>query len=225
MGGIAFTEVKGGPTSDKPMTLYFNKAGQVSGVGVHVYGDGLPLNLIDKGFWKPVGQTNDTHTISVTFRDAANQCASGTPSPLPLGDRLIVNADTIKWPLPVTETDAAKGNWTKGSCFQGMGHHYFYDLATAPKMSWEAANLLPVVTMFHEGEFQAIFFSSPVVQQSLWGAHEWEPIPLPNVLYCKNTCDSSCTFHDTSVTSTLHVYMKDHTKPQCAGGCKIGCCP
>merc|ERR1711916_145017 len=173
----------------KPMTLYFNKAGQVSGVGVHVYGDGLPLNLIDKGFWKPVGQTNDTHTISVTFRDAA------------------------------------KGNWTKGSCFQGMGHHYFYDLATAPKMSWEAANLLPVVTMFHEGEFQAIFFSSPVVQQSLWGAHEWEPIPLPNVLYCKNTCDSSCTFHDTSVTSTLHVYMKDHTKPQCAGGCKIGCCP
>ena len=29
------------------MTLYFNKAGQVSGVGVHVYGEGLPLNLID----------------------------------------------------------------------------------------------------------------------------------------------------------------------------------
>lgn len=30
-----------------------------------------------------------------------------------------------------------------------MGHHFFYDLKTAPHTSWVEANLMPVVPMFH----------------------------------------------------------------------------
>ena len=45
------------------------------------------------------------------------------------------------------------------------------------------------------------------------------------VQMCKNFCDQHCTFHDTSLFSTLHLYFNDHTKVKCKGGCTIGCCP
>lgn len=114
-----------------------------------------------------------------------------------------------------------------------MGTHWFLDLSTENgTISWEASNLLPVVTMYDEesenptNTINAIFFASPVVQQSILppDTNDWDLIPLPTPLMCKNFCNSDCGFHDTSVYSTMHIFMNDRSKVTCHDGCKIGCC-
>jgi len=218
--GVAYNFKDFGPTVDAPMTLYFTQAGQAAGVGVDVYGD-LPANLIGLGFWESVDDAQ--YHITVSFRDPSEMCSS-MPSSNILGDRLIINADGIGFEIPTTESGAIGGNWHKGSCFSGMGHHWFYDVSTAPEMSWKAENLLPVIAMYN-GSINAIFFASTSVQQGVFDAHWWEPVPLINALMCKNTCDSDCTFSGTTFWSTFHVYLRDYTQVTCAGGCTIGCCP
>ena len=42
---------------------------------------------------------------------------SGNTDNNAVGDRIIINPKTINYPLPVTESDAIKANFTKGSCF------------------------------------------------------------------------------------------------------------
>ena len=97
--------------------------------------------------------------------------------------------------------------------------------------SLKAANLLPVVVMFDEfessGELNAIFFASSDRQQSLFppSSNQWEAVALPNVLMCKNFCDAHCTFHDTSLFSTLHLYFRDYQQVSCKSDCQVGCCP
>jgi charged multivesicular body protein 7 len=223
--GIAWTQGQTSPEEATPITLFFTAQGQMAGIGVTCYGDILQ-GLIDLGYWQYTGKSNgyDSYFLSVSFRQSDDMCSS-SPSTLPLGDSLIVNANNISVSLPLTEDDAINQLWDRGSCFYSMGHHYFYDLVGHPNMTWVAANLLPVVLMFHNGTINAIFFASATVQQGLLSANEWDPIPLINYLMCKNWCDSACTFSDTSAWSTLHVYFRDYTQATCAGGCTTSCCP
>jgi len=221
--GIKFNYHGFVPTMDSPMTLYFTQAGQAAGVGIEVYGD-LPMNLINLGFWIQLDPNDSQYHMTVSFRSSTEMCSS-TPSPNRLGDRLIINADGLAFQIPTTESGALANNWHKGSCFSGMGYHWFFDLSTAPVMSWMAENLLPVVAMYNNNSINAIFFASTSVQQGIFDAHWWEPIPLINALMCKNTCDSDCTFSGTSLWSTFHVYLRDYTQVTCDGGCTISCCP
>jgi hypothetical protein len=217
--GLPFNYGGTSPSVDYPVTLYFTKGGQAAGVGVDVFGT-LPAKLIEGGFWQQV--ENSQYRITVSFRSSSQMCST-SQSLLPLGDRLVINANSISYEIP---TDASGlSNWHQGSCFAGMGHHWFYDLEKAPNMSWEADNLLPIVPMYFNGTVNAIFFASTSVQQGLLNSHWWEPIPLPNLLMCKNTCDSDCTFLGTSLWSTLHIYFNDYNEVTCNGGCTIGCCP
>ena len=73
----------------------------------------------------------------------------------------------------------------------------------------------------------AFFFASSDRQQTVFppNANQWEPIWLPNAAMCQNFCNATCTFHDTTLFSTLHLFLHDHTKVTCNGGCVIGCCP
>eukprot|EP01102_Stenamoeba_stenopodia_P012388 TRINITY_DN3907_c0_g1_i1.p1 TRINITY_DN3907_c0_g1~~TRINITY_DN3907_c0_g1_i1.p1 ORF type:complete len:299 (-),score=55.36 TRINITY_DN3907_c0_g1_i1:118-969(-) len=218
--GIAYTQYGASASSDYPITLYFTQSGAIAGIGATIYGT-PPQSLIDSGYFQPV--SDGVYYISLTFRESSEMCSSYYPTE-PLGDQLVINANNIAVSIPMTEEDAINGQWTAGSCFYSMGYHYFYDLATAPNMSWEAANLLPIVPMYNNGTINAIFFASSVVQQGLLSSHEWDSIPLPNLLMCKNWCDSSCTFSDTSAWSTMHIYFRDYTQATCPGGCTISCC-
>jgi len=221
--GIAYNYNRNAPYVDGPLTLYFTLAGQIAGIAIDVFGT-VPSTLVDMGLWVPV--KDNQYRITVTFRSTVELC-SGAISPNPLGDRLIVNAGSIipNLSIPTTTAEAEYLNWFKGSCFAGMGYHYFYDLSTAPKMSWNSAYLFPIVPMYNNGTINAIFFASTSVQQDIFSSHWWEPIPLVNLLMCKNTCDSNCTFAGTSFWSTFHVYFRDYTQVTCAGGCTISCCP
>eukprot|EP01092_Planopodium_desertum_P008742 TRINITY_DN371_c0_g1_i1.p1 TRINITY_DN371_c0_g1~~TRINITY_DN371_c0_g1_i1.p1 ORF type:complete len:288 (+),score=57.19 TRINITY_DN371_c0_g1_i1:40-903(+) len=218
--GLAYTYSGAYASQDYPLTLYFTSAGQIAGMGINIYG-AVKQNLIDKGFFQPI-DTN-IYFMSVSFRNTTEMCSTSR-SVNALGDRLIVNADTISYQLPVLESDAANLNWTKGACFYSMGYHYFYDLQSAPEMSWEAANLLPIVLMYNKGIINAVFFASSTVQQGILSAHWWDSIALPDFLMCDNWCDSNCTWNDTNFWSTFHLYFRDYTQAVCPGGCSISCC-
>jgi len=237
LAGLGIPYAQGGSdnatSTDKPIVLYFTPAGQAAGVGVYVLGDSKP-KLVERGFLTDAG-THGSYKrmyISVSFRAHDAACSSSV-SALPLGDRLVVNAGSggIAMELPVTRSAAQASGWVAGSCFQGMGTHWFKDLS-GKDLSWRAENLLPVVVMFDEESdgadehISAFFFATPDRQQSMFppSTNQWEPIPLPNFAMCKNFCDSACTFHDTSAFSTLHVYLRDYTKVTCHNGCTIGCC-
>jgi len=212
-----------GPTESNPIALFFTAAGQVAGIGVNVYGQ-VKQSLVNQGYFEVVDAANQIYFIAVSFRNASMMC-SGAQSNDTLGDTLIINAGKLSRPIPLTEKDTTMGNWTRGSCFYSMGYHWFYDLSSAPVMSWQAANMLPIVPMYSNGVINAFFFASSVVQQGLFYANWWDSIPLLDFLMCKNWCDSSCTFHDTSAWSTMHIYLRDYTKATCPGGCTISCCP
>jgi len=218
--GYAWSLNAGGPVEEYPVTLYFTAGGQVAGIGVTVYGQ-MPQNLIDKGFWQQVG--NDMYFVSVTFRNLG--MCDGSMSPDPLGDRLIINANSISFGVPTTTDDAVDDQWFSGSCIQTMGTHWSYDLAQPGGMTWAAANMVPVVTMYNGTDINAIFFASPVVQQGLLNRNMWDDLPLPSLLMCWNWCDSSCSWKDTSFWSTMHIFFRDYTTVNCEGGCTVHCCP
>jgi len=218
--GIPYNYQASAPAVHAPMTFYFSNTGVITGIGMNVYG-GVESKLANLGYFFTDG---DGHRIIVTFSSVSSNCATNAAEGS-LGDRLVINAHTIAHSVPVEETDAQSGNWHKGSCFEAMGHHWFYDLETAPKMSWQAQNLLPIVPMYNNGVLNAFFFADPTIQQGLFDSNWWDRVALPNLLMCYNFCDSGCTFSGTSFWSTGHVFLRDYTLVHCAGGCTTACCP
>eukprot|EP01047_Picozoa_sp_COSAG01_P017427 COSAG01_NODE_923_length_12710_cov_68.328919_1_plen_492_part_00 len=243
--GQLYTQSAAGTTPSRPLYLYFTPAGQLSGAGVSILAGEFntpPLTLIAKGFFILNRTQPPYYTVNITlgFRSASAACST-TLSEDAVGDRLVINPEQPPDPtgsklghamaLPLTPAAAQEAGWVRGSCFAGMGSHWFKDL-TGSHMTWTAANLLPVVLMFDEesanptNAINAIFFASSDRQQALFppSSNQWEAVALPNQLMCRNFCDKDCTFHDTSLYSTLHLYFKDHTRVTCDGGCQIGCC-
>ena len=207
-------------SEDNPTTLYYTPTGELSGISVDVFWAPPPQNLIDAGYFTKLGDKH--YRLGVAFR--ANPCLNQTQHHI-IGDRVVIQPNAVNRSLPLNLSQAVAEGWTKGSCFSGMGTHYFFDLATHPKMSWQAANVLPVVIMFNNNhDLQAIFFASWENQVQISGAHGWEPIPLINPLMCKNMCDKECTFNGTHAWSTYHVYFRDLSVATCNNGCTIGCC-
>ena len=232
--GVPYTQTGGKPDESKPITLYFTRAGQVSGISVLYYDhiEKQQPNLIDKGWIVPSGFGDGIYKVSVAFRNGSMACSSKFDPDLPLGDNLIVNPDGIRQALPLTVRDAARNGWVRGSCILGMGVHWFRDLSSWGSMTWQASQLLPVVMMYDEVSdnptmtVNAFFFASSVVQQSFVppSANQWEPIPLPDRLMCGNLCNASCTFHGTDFYSTLHIYMNDRSRVTCRNNCTMACC-
>jgi len=230
--GIAYT-VGGTLSKATPEHIYFTEDGLLAGVGVDVYGSVKP-SLVAQGYF--IKKASNRYHISVTFREAGLLCISGGSAPVVIGDRLIVNAGALALAMPVTEQGAIASNFSRGSCFDGMGWHYFKDISgasTQEKMNFPLAaeNLLPVVLMFHNGALNAIFFASTDVQQQMFPprTNGWEPIPLPNPLMCGNWCDEDCGFQGTYIWSTQHWYFHDYTTVKCpaTASCKTSgliCC-
>jgi len=219
--GIAVAHA-GTPSVHNPLTLYFTATGAIAGIGYDVFGD-QQSNLIQKGYWNLISSSNKQYRASVSFRPSTEMCSS-TRSQFLIGDRLILNADTIGMRLPITVPDAITNGWTKGSCIQGMGTHWSYDVATHPKMSWQDANLLPVVTMYIEEKISAIFFNTPVTQQSIFppNSNDWDLVPIPTFLMCQNWCDSTCTW-GTSFWSTGHVFFYNPSVLTCGCSSQVCC--
>eukprot|EP00929_Paragymnodinium_shiwhaense_P093164 TRINITY_DN5328_c0_g1_i1.p1 TRINITY_DN5328_c0_g1~~TRINITY_DN5328_c0_g1_i1.p1 ORF type:complete len:334 (+),score=62.98 TRINITY_DN5328_c0_g1_i1:89-1090(+) len=235
--GYVWTEDESGPTKKKPMKLYTTAGGQPSGVGIIIKGYGsepLPEQQKKWATANPLVASNegDAVHIDVAFRAGAIVCSGEQDDAAPIGDTLIVNptasnAENRKV-LPLTEAGIAKDGWRRGSCFDGMGWHWFLDTSLGNgKLSWKAENLFPVVTMYDQGQINAIFFASTINQVSipLLATNEWEPKSLSNPEMCKNLCDDECTFEGLTSAgpwSTAHVYFRDHSSVTCPASLKCG---
>jgi hypothetical protein len=239
--GFAWTQDKNGPTESQPLTLFTTAAGQPSGVGYMIRGRGahaLPKPQMRWATAHPIVGSdefpNAAH-VAVAFRSGDIICSGQSDPDVPIGDTLIVNPGGMRhWPwrsqmtLPLTESGAQHSGFKRGSCFDGMGWHYFLDtFLHNGELSWKAKNVFPIVTMYHRGEINAIFFASTVDQVStpITAANEWDPLALSNEHMCGNLCDSACTFSGLPAVgpwSTAHIYFRNHTEVTCASDLTCG---
>lgn len=173
--GFARTEDASGTTVKQPMKLYTTAGGQPEGVGIVIrdYKGQAALPEPQKQWAtehplvEPKRDPNVVH-IDVAFRSGAMVC-SGAKEDAAVGGTLIVNPAGTSKTLPLTEAESEsqgwRQGWRQGSWFDGMGYHRFLDTSMGNnKLSWEAKNLFPVVTMFHKGVTNAIFFASTINQ-------------------------------------------------------------
>lgn len=203
----------GGDSKTDPITLYYTSVGQLSSLSVRIYG-AVSQVAVSKGFIQPI--SGGGGMVTLRFRDT-DPCAMYNSSPMPIGDAVRIASLTI----PNTASAAANASFTRGACISGMGRHYPRDMVTAPKMSWLAQNLFPLVPMYDAttGNLNAVFVASPTRQQSLFPPNDdsWDVIPITNGLMCKNFCDSKCTFTDQkdSLWSTMHLWFQDPESIKC----------
>lgn len=224
--GVLYAQEKSGPSEKHPLGLRYTAAGQIAGVqatvfGSNQFGDAAQKNLIDKGYWKANANATKTWRMDVSFRASEDMCSSTSRSEELIGDRVVINQDTIKQSIPLTVKDAVAEQWSAGSCMSSMGWHHFYDLKTAPKQSFKEDQILPLVAMYNPpdstGVLNAFFFTSPVSQPGsgtrylLNGAADWESPALVEKNMCQNWCDESCKF-ETSSWATMHIYLSSAWK-------------
>jgi len=217
--GILYAQDKSGPSEKHPLGLRFTSGGQVAGVQTTVFGsnkqgNAAPQHLVDLGYWRATNAT-ETWSIDVSFRDSALMCDGSTSADL-TGDRVVINQDTLKQSIPLSAKQAQSEKWTAGSCMASMGWHHFYDVSSAPEISYELDQLLPVVPMYNPpdetGKLNAFFFASPVSQPgsslkyAMHGAADWEVPALPSSLMCQNFCDDDNCKFDSSY-ATMHIYL------------------
>jgi WAS/WASL-interacting protein len=204
------------PTESYPITLYFAANGQISGFGTEIFGTVPDLWNI-RGYYTTIGQ--EQYRIKVATRSAqSNLCSISTPFSDTIGDRIIINPDGINQRIPANEDEATAKQWTSGACIDGMGRHWEYDLVTAPYISYNASNLLPVVPMYdNSGNLNAIFFASKSVQQGIFGHNQWDVIPINGYLMCKNFC-GDCGWSSLSLWSTMHMWFGT-TSITCSSAC------
>jgi len=208
--GAAWSIPSGGPDELKPITLYFTAGGQISGIGITHYGQP------DNDWWIP---TVDGHFyLSVTFRTSDNMCDSEYKYQEPLGTQVVLNQGSQPtFTMPLNEEDATSAQMTKGGCIATMGTHWALDLATAPNMSWNASNLLPVMPMYFQDEISAILFNTPNIQLGSYPLGPWE-VPLIEELMCYNFCDDSCSWSN-PMWNTMHFFFTNYEQNTCTQHC------
>ena len=214
------------PSASTPMTLYYTAAGQLAGVATELYGLGsAPQHLVDLGFWVPVGTSGKQWTMSVSFRAPSVMCSKNMTDEV-LGDRLIVNQGTLNRVIPTTVSEATAQKWTVGSCVKTMGQHWEYDLSSAPQMSWQSDNLLPVVPMYwpptENGTINAFFFTTPSSQtgtnQILHSPGDWDMPAISPAFMCLNFCVPGCEWPGVNQWSVMHIYLNSQwSYLQCPG--------
>eukprot|EP00656_Telonema_subtile_P029181 TRINITY_DN3223_c0_g1_i1.p1 TRINITY_DN3223_c0_g1~~TRINITY_DN3223_c0_g1_i1.p1 ORF type:complete len:461 (+),score=105.33 TRINITY_DN3223_c0_g1_i1:115-1497(+) len=197
-----------GISSTDPLSLYYTEGGQIAGMRIDVWGtDAAMGKQVSQGYY--IADATEHWYMSVSFRDTADMC-SGDVGNETIGDRLVINQDTIAKSVPLTAGDAEAAGFMPGSCMKTMGQHWFYDLLDAPLNSWDSGNLLPIVPMYHppgsasdlEGTFNAFFFASPKCQgpdnKGADTAYSWDNVPsligcgLPPAAMCENFCSATC---------------------------------
>jgi len=219
--GIRYANSAAAPSSKHPMSVFYTPGGQISGVGVTVFGHSwisfigpaAQPTLVRDRFWRPVAGARNTWEIFVSFRGPQDVC-SNTPLRQAVGDRLFINQDTINVGIPLRATDATASGYTPGSCINSMGQHFLYDLSSAPQPSWVEGNLMPVIPMYYPpqtGFINAFFITTPVMQDgstSFKGAADWDFPPIPTRAMCLNWCSSRCPGNwKTPVWSTMHIFL------------------
>jgi len=207
--GYAYV-AKEGYSVGNPIVMYYTAAGQLAGVGIIHFGAPLSSHL---KFWTPLNGSSD-YILNVHFRPSLVVC-SKTPQKELIGTQFVINQDSLKLSVPLTDKDAATAHWTVGNCLPGMGTHWAYDLVTAPTLSWKAEQTVPLLPMYFNGTISA-FLVDTATFQDIEPIGVWEG-PFISSLFCKNLC-KGCEW-SSGLTSTLHFHFRDHNPLNCPYQC------
>jgi hypothetical protein len=244
--GKAWTFEKSGASKTHPLILYTTNWGAISGIATVVRD---PKGDIPSAYRKYIASKKIACPdcgayvqVNLAFR-AKNQACSGYADSMVFGDRIVLNAGgKSSLNIPVTDSGLRNQGWIEGSCFDGMGTHWFYDSTYYGnpnwKFPWNPNSLLPIVAMYHDGKINAIFFNTFVPQASgmpkpVYDRNQgngWESFPLPPDLMCANSCSKECTPNLVgpaypgwgSSWATQHVYFRDNRQVKCSASLKCG---
>lgn len=212
--GVAYTTGASGATKDSSVTVYYTQGGAFAGFQNTVWGE-YPSSLIG-AWWVPTG-ADGQYTLTVSTRDLSTVCTSASHA-YGIGDRVLLNGH---FDVPLNASEAARTGWVRGDCIPGMGVHWSKDLTRNGSMSWEAANLLPIMPMYDPnpgsgGKINAVLFASLDLQRvEVFG--DWEG-PFINSLMCLNWCkNTGCTFAGTHGWTTMHFLFENHQENTCDG--------
>jgi len=211
--GVAFSYSSGGPDQLNPVTLYFSAGGQIAGLGVTHYGQP------DNDWWLQDQDDDDHFLLTISFRpNDQNLCDPEYKYNEPLGVQVVLNqGNTPSISIPLDEAGATNADFTEGGCIGNMGTHWSLDLVTAPYMSWVAANLLPIMPMYHDGQISAVLFNTDNVQTGSEPLGPWET-PLVEQLMCYNWCNDTCGWSN-NWWNTMHIFFTDYTQNTCTQHC------
>lgn len=214
------------PTDHHPLVAYYSAGGQISAIGAIVFGD-LEPTLIEAGFFLPWNEKS--HKIHLGFREPSSVCDPSTSYNEPVGDRVVVNPDSISLEIPLTRSGAlAKGFFT-GGCIGGMGVHHSLDLNSYGKPTWNHSSLMPFTPMYDEtsGNLNAVLLQTSSLQEGVPFVGDWEG-PFVNSLLCQNYCDSRCpkmlanSVGTAHLWNTCHFLFHDHSLNKCSTHCPFG---
>lgn len=65
--------------------------------------------------------------MDVSFRSPEDMCSKTSRSEELIGDRVVINQDTIKHNIPLTASSAMQDNWTCGSCIEVFFCHSLFN--------------------------------------------------------------------------------------------------
>jgi hypothetical protein len=88
---------------------------QVSVYGVNSIGNAAQQNLLDLGYWKVNPFNTSAWMMDITFRASKDVCSTSVLSE-PIGDRIVINQDTIAKSIELKRKVAQNNGWTPGSC-------------------------------------------------------------------------------------------------------------
>jgi hypothetical protein len=228
--GYAYTLDASGPTEKEPLIVYVTKGGQPAGVGTIVRPgpDGTKgLGAQQANYASPALPSwiklSNAQLIEVAFRSGAIIC-DGNMDSSKVGTELTLNPrGGTQQNIPITQDQVEKDGWRQGSCYSGMGFHYFYDMKNSAngKFVFHHETVGPLVPMYHEGEINAIFFMAQQDQGTqVEGGNRWDPAALNATAMCKNgcapeTCSKNFSPPSGGFWNMMHIYFRDHDKVDC----------
>jgi len=213
--GIEYSMGGNSPGSTLPITLFFAKAGFLSGYSV--WSSHTPADAVAP-FWSN-SSSGGRWRINVSTRNSSqiDLCSSSSHSSEPVGDSIIINqAGNLNggFEIPLTDSDADARGFVNGSCLPKMGTHWGWDV-NGGKMQWEVSLFGPAIPMYWNGVLQTLFVNVPALEL-VEPIGSWEG-PFPLNLMCLNFCMSDCSLQ--ALWSTMHFFFKDPTLVHCPSRC------
>jgi hypothetical protein len=235
-------------------TLYFTpevdgEPGLLSAIQVDFYGY-LEENLVGSYFGdEKVGADGETYrSLTLSLRDYGEHDLCDTSAPISHKglEKVTIAPDLAATNVPLLETDPELvSGWREGSCIVGMGFHWARDVVGGPDLTYEAANLMPIVPMYNSytGVLQAVFFLATDKKQ-IWRegcpidfvdltqpctsdiTNSWDLAPglqeannpAGGLYMCSNFC-GECQFtgSPTEMYTSMHWMFGDPGAENCAG--------
>ena len=243
--GFEYTEGADTHSRARPLSLFFNAAGQLSGLSVRAWFESdtsfNPLWWQQPAFGADADGGSRWVTVSTRApAEACSQAAAGSVGSASgaastgdlLGDRLAVNGGQLLVP---TEAPAdPQGAWKRGACMANMSQHWGYPLDGQESSllgPQHGTGVLPINPMYSvpagsgHGRVTALAFFTTEPQLTQRDGGVWDASGTPAQLCAGNYCVDAKQCEFGASNSVFHVFFVDQwaAEAQCEPVGSPGC--